>query len=182
MVTTAYRVAERFAPEWEAWPNYIKRSGLAHLHEVVGLDVSLCPPVFGPLAGDDWDHLVFGQELSDCFDDLEYLPRRTSSLFDVRRHQILAVAREASDSDVQSVALEGFCFKGFELIEEATSISALTNCGAFKGAFEPSDLSTFGLVPLASRACEIRDALASMYPDESHADCAVWAIWRRETA
>jgi hypothetical protein len=49
---------------------------------------------------------------------------------------------------------------GFDLIDEASSISALTNCGGFARAFENSELSGAGLVPAASRAYEIQRALA----------------------
>ena len=71
---------------------------------------------------------------------------------------------------------------GFELIEEATSISALTNCGGFEGAFVPRDLTECGLVYTASRAYEIRQTLLALYPNDPHADCVVWAVWRCETA
>jgi hypothetical protein len=177
----AYRVAARFSAEsGEAWTKFIKWSGLGHLTEIVGLDTMLRPSVFGELVGEDWDHLMFGETIGDCFDDLEFLLRRMSGRFDAGHHQVLALLREPLDHDVQHAVLPGFRFMGFELVEEETSTSALTNCGGFEGAFEGSDLSQAGLVASASQAYRIRDALAKRFPDEPHAQCAVWALWRRE--
>ena len=183
MTQIGYRVVERFSPSAkESWPKYIEWSGLTQLVEVVGLDCSLCPSVFGEFISTDWDHLVFGKQLGDCFDNCEYLLNRVAVQFDSSRHQVLAVAREVSENDLERSELSGFRFMGFELVEEATSISALTNCGGFKGAFEKSDVSNVGLVASASRAYAIREALATLYPEEHHAQCAVWALWRHETA
>ena len=183
MVQLGYRVVESFSPDSkESWEKYIQWSGLVHLTEVVGLDCSLSPSVLGKLEDEDWNHLVFGEELGDCLDDLAYLRRRVAGVFDRKRHQILAVAREPSERDVEQAGLLGFRFMGFELIEEASGTSALTNCGGFEGAFDPSDLSKSGLVSSAARAYNIRDALLKLFPKEHHAECTVWALWRLETA
>lgn len=176
----AYRIVERFTPEWKGWERYVEWSGLAHLTEVVGLDGSLCPSVLRALAADDWNHLAYAEHLFACFDDERYAVRRVREVLDAKRHQILALAREPAAEEVVATALTGFRFMGFDLIEEATQISALTNCGGFEGTFLPADLSPCGLVPTAPRAYEIRRLLATLFPDESHADCAVWAVWRRE--
>ena len=182
MAMVAFRLAERFSPELGgSWTKFVSWSGLRHLAEVVGLDASLCPSVFGPVTSADWDHLVYGEELGNCFDDPEYLRTRVADRYDPRRHQFLAVAREASGGEVDAVELKGFRFMGFDLIDE-TSTSALTNCGGFQHAFDNSELSACGLIESAERAYELRDSLATLYPEESHAQCVVWALWRRETA
>ena len=71
----------------------------------------------------------------------------------------------------------GYRFAGFDLVDEVTMISALTNCGGFEGAFESSDLSEIGLIEDISRAYEIRGELLARHPEERHACCTVWAIW-----
>lgn len=111
---------------------------------------------------------------------MAYALQRTSTIFDPRRHHVLAVAREPTEADVRGVSLEGFTFLGYELLEEATATSALTNCRGFDGAYSASDLSRCGLVPTASRAYEIRRDLAELFPDEAHAQCTVWGVWRRD--
>jgi hypothetical protein len=175
-----YRIVERFSPWHDSWASYAKGSGLSHLTEVVGLDCSLCPPVQKEYFGQDDGHLVFEEYISACFRDLEYALSRTQGVFDARYHQVLALAREPTEEDVVTTNLPGCRFKGYELIEDEGSYSALTNCGGFEGAFVPTDLSECGLVSTATRAYEIRRKLVSLYPDDDHANCAVWAVWRWE--
>ncbi len=183
MMRVGYRVVQRFSPKWgEGWVGYVKWSGLSHLTEVVGLDCSLCPSVLREYSDDDCSHLVHPEHIFACFDDPQYALLRTQGVFDAGLHQVLALAREPTEEQVVGAELAGCRFMGFELIEEATSISALTNCRGFEGAFVPKDLSQCGLVLTASRAYEIRRELLALYPDEPHADCAVWAVWRWETA
>jgi hypothetical protein len=179
-----YRVVERFSPSSGAsWAKYIAGSGLSGLTEVVGLDASLCPPLLHRHTDQDSAHAVFGGNFIGCFDDLDYALSRLDVAFDPERHQVLAVAREPVEADVMAAELPGFRFKGFELIaDEESAFSALTNCGGFDLAFGPDDLSECGLVRTAARAYEIAESLGELYPDEPHADCTVWALWRQEGA
>ena len=177
-----YRVIERFdqgSQGSDPWNGYLAWSQLFPLEEVVGLDTCLCPTVLDGDLDEDEPHLAFPWHLRACFDDLSYALRRAKG-FDEKRHQVLAVARELSAVEVAECELPGFRFLGFDLIEEPTEISALTNCGGFEGALSATDLSPFGLVPTAARAYTIRRRLAELFPDEDHACCAVWALWRRE--
>jgi hypothetical protein len=173
-----FRLSERFdSYSGETWINYIKWSGFVHFNEVVGLDCSLCKSVIFELSTSDWDHIVYAEHLFAVFDDSRYLLSRCPL---TERSQLLAVSREPSVDEVRAFRQEGFTFKGYDLIEEATCISALTNCGGFERAFLPSDLSTEGLIRDHQRAYDVRALLHNEYPDEHHADCDVWAIWRKE--
>ncbi len=186
----AYRVAERFSATafGNAWPNYMESIGLPQLVEVVGLDHSLNPWI-APEPGttqwrysdEDIRHVVFAEELSAVFDDERYLVDRMRAVFDPLQHQVLAAVREATEPEIASARLPDFVFKGCELIDD-TETSSLTNCrGGFPLAFLPADLNECGLVSSPARAYEIRDALKRhYYPVEGHANCTVWAIWRRE--
>jgi hypothetical protein len=178
-MTVGYRIVARFSPSWgEAWANYITCFDLTHLSEVVGLDCSLCPSIVQEYTDEDWAHLVHEEHLFGCFADHEYALQRVWDTFDAERHQILAVAREPLPEDLAQAELRGFTFLGLDLIEEPSGYSALTNCGGFEGAFTLGDLSPCGLVPTASRAYEIRECLRTLFPQNHHANCAVWAVWR----
>lgn len=174
-----YRIVERFTPAHDGWAKYVDWSGLSHLEEVVGLDCCLCPSVIKTYVADDREHLVFAEHLFACFDDQEYATGRVTDALNVDLHQILALAREPPEEELIALDLACFRFMGFDLIEEATCISALTNCGGFEGVFLPTDLSPQGLVPAAARAYEIRRSLGTLFPNEPHANCAIWAVWRR---
>ncbi|MCR3757464.1 hypothetical protein KYB31_00480 [Clostridium felsineum] len=73
-----------------------------------------------------------------------------------------------------------FKFYGYDLIEDSTRISALTNCGRFDKAFSSNDISEFGLIKEYKKAKEIQSLLLENYPDEEHVDCVLWGIWRME--
>jgi hypothetical protein len=65
-------------------------------------------------------------------------------------------------------------------VDVRSSASALTNCGGFPGVFANSELSSCGLLGDLDRAREVQAKLRSAYPDEPHADCDVWAVFRVE--
>lgn len=94
------------------------------------------------------------------------------------QYQIVATIREPKKNDISTFQNERFVFKGYDLIEDETRISALTNCGGFDLAFQNNDLSESGLLSGYEKAYQIRDLLLKNYPDENHADCTVWAIWK----
>jgi hypothetical protein len=72
----------------------------------------------------------------------------------------------------------GFDFIGYDLVEEITQISALTNCGGFPDCFCNAELNRFGLLDRFDRATEIRRHLLEHHPKEPHANCELYAIWR----
>lgn len=75
---------------------------------------------------------------------------------------------------------ERFRFYGYDLLEDSTRISTLTNCGGFDNAFSPEDISEYGLIQEFDKAKQIQLLLVDEYPDEEHADCTIWAIRRME--
>ena len=160
----------------EAWDRYVAWSGLSQLAEVVSLDTMLCPTVPEQLTAEDWDYNVHADYLVFFFQSLDYLLNRIS---EEPRLNILAVLQDPVPSDVAAMALPGFDFAGFDLVDVCGDISALTNCGGFEGVFQNAELSELGLLGDLSRAQEVQTALRVQYPEEHHADCHVWAIWRR---
>jgi hypothetical protein len=67
---------------------------------------------------------------------------------------------------------------GYDLIEEQTQISALTNCGGFPDVFRNEELNRFGLIDNFERASKVRSLLVQRHPEEHHAQCEMYAIWR----
>jgi hypothetical protein len=124
---------------------------------------------------EDWHHRVYEDVFHDLFGDLGYLLRR------IQPHgpyQIVATIREPSREAIRGFSDERFAFKGFDLLEDQTRVSALGNCGGFDLAFSKADLSDCGLLWEFEKAYEVRNALLRHYPEEDHASCAVWALWR----
>lgn len=159
----------------EAWQKYIAWSGLTQLREVVSLDGILCPTVFQDLIAEDWQHNVQEDFKTTLFHDLDYVVRRVAGQ---ERVNILALLQNPTADKVRSFSDPRFVFRGFDLVELQTGISALVNCGGFDKAFSSSDLSDCGLLTNHAKALSVQRFLRAEYPAEHHADCDVWAIWQ----
>jgi len=168
-----YTASERFSPEnGEAWDRYVAGSGLKHLKEVVSLDAMLCPSALTEIIDADWNYSSGPVSYFGYTPSLDYLLTRFTKS---PKNQVLAVVENPSGTE--DFDDERFEFIGYDLIDE-TPISALTNCGGFENAFRPDDLSEYGLVSDYDGALRIKLLLERNYPDEPHASCSIWKIWR----
>ncbi len=172
-----YIAVESFGPHTgQRWADYIAWARLPQLRELVSLDHVLCPSAIPSLTAEDWNHNIQEDYLTDFFWDLDYL---LSRLGRPAHLNILAVVREPDGPAPTLWQDERFTFQGYDLVEEPGSgISALSNCGGFAKAFKPEDLSEVGLLPTFELARTVRRRLRVLYPEERHASCHVWAIWR----
>lgn len=106
-------------------------------------------------------------------------------------YQVLRILRMTDEevdlvaSDAAGQEVEGFEFCGFDLADYW--VSAILNCGSFtegdyfSKAFNYRELNQFGLVSDYEAARRIRLKLMDEYPDNEHAYCDVFAIWRKIT-
>lgn len=94
--------------------------------------------------------------------------------------QVLAVLIRPDAEPDARLEREGiFVFCGYDLVEEMSCISAVTNCGArFSQAIAYEHLNEVGLFPSYKEAVLSQIALRERYPRESHACCEVVEIWR----
>jgi hypothetical protein len=170
-----YIALETFSKKHKAWNKYVEWSRLHHLKEIISLDIALCSSVLKDLQENDYMHIVHSDHRYIVFDDYVWLNERTR-VFDDK--QLLAIYHEP-DFECKEMDLEcQFEFCGYDLVEDATGISALVNCGGFEEAFSPNDLSEVGLISSYEKAREVQTLLTENYPDENHAYCDLWAIWR----
>lgn len=90
-----------------------------------------------------------------------------------------------NSSHIAEQAVEDFDFCGFDLADRW--VSAILNCGSFttgdyfSEAFDYRELNELGLIPDYESAVKIQQKLMDKYPDDDHAYCAIFAIWRRIT-
>jgi hypothetical protein len=168
---------ERFSPRsGQKWADYMAWAELPQLQELVSLDNMLCPSAIHTLTKEDWKHNVQADYLTDFFSNLEYLVNRVGQPSELN---ILAVMREPDQPAPRLWQDSHFVFQGYDLIEEpGRGISALSNCGGFDKAFQSGDLSEVGLLPGFELAQALQQRLRTSYPDELHADCCIWAIWK----
>lgn len=178
--TRAFTALKRFDSRGgESWSRYLEFSQLGHLREVISLDAALCPCALAEYSDEDWEHVASGIDQFGFFADFHWASQRFPSTDDT--HLLLVEkepSREVSSADVGA----DFTFIGYDLIDDTTWISALTNCGGFDLAFSGDELTVQGLLPRFDRARAVQDALRQHYPEEPHADTSLYAVWRRETS
>ena len=108
--------------------------------------------------------------------EMASLEREVSSFAE----QILAVImRPGREPNYELSQKPGFVFCGYDLVEEFSSISAITNCG---GSFESiyyDRLTEYGLIATYKEAVLTQLALAEEAPNDAHADCEIVEIWRK---
>lgn len=172
-----YIAVQQFGPSsGKKWDEYLEWSKLSQLNELISLDIMLCPPIIERLSDEDWQHNVHADYLIDFFTDLEYLLERLASHIG---HNVLAVIREPTPEQIQTSTDERFSFQGFDLIEQpGCGISAIVNCGGFNQSFKPTDVSAIGLFDNYEFARTVQQRLQEHYPNEIHAYCCLWAIWK----
>jgi hypothetical protein len=177
MITAPLYIAtEQFGPaDSERWRKYIEWAKIPALDEVVTLDKLLCPRLVRELAAEDWDHIVNEDFRLDYFYHLDYLLTRIAH---IARRNVLGLYRNPGRHITEPPESRDFVFIGYDLIEEETQISALTNCGGFPKAYSNEELNRCGLISDFSRAEEVRRLLPTEYPEEAHANCELYAIWR----
>lgn len=177
-ITPLFIATERFDPaDGEKWERYIEWAKIPRLTEVVGLDSMLCRRILTELSAEDWEHVVCENFRLDYFLHLDYLKLRTQN---VSRRNILGLYRNSLAHVAVAPAAGHFRFIGYDLIEEQTQVSALTNCGGFPDVFQNDELNKFGLIEDFNRASEVRSQLLERHPQEAHANCELYAIWRLE--
>lgn len=137
----------------------------------------LCPSVIGELTEEDWQHNIHEDYRIHFFHNLEYLTFRVK---DCKNVNILAVVLEPQTDVKDALGDSRFSFYGYDLIEEGSGVSALNNCGGFEKAFENNIVSEFGLIEHYDLAKRIQNQLLELYPEEIHAYCDLWAIWRMD--
>ena len=162
------------------WNEYVAWANLPQLREVISLDGMLCPDVIGELETQDWAYNVHEDYHIFFFRDFEYLRARVRDLAGAKNFLAVCLNPEA---DVRTwIDDPRFVFAGYDLMDEWTGNSALTNCGGFPDVFENAELSEVGLLQDYARVCMVQQQLLAKYPDQAHTDCDVWAIWKFRAA
>lgn len=159
-----YYKAERFFPTAQ----YETHSKIIGREEIVSYDMILCKVVGGP----DLDSATgyFG-EVED-WRLLLKVPIKSDE-------QIIAYYKNPTESYEKHVLDSCFEFCGYDLSEEMTGISVITNCsGIFDKAVPYGELNKFGLLDDYNTAFYILSLMEKFYPDESHANCEVYELWR----
>ncbi len=176
---TALECFDADSPYEFSWEKYKAWSKLTHLSELVSLDGLLHDLIFEPdyNSMEDWEFIITeGEWITPFFNSLEYVLEKTK---DIPYFNLLAVRK--SPNKTKLGISDVFEFVGYDLIEKDGNISALTNCGGFDESFLPSDLNEFGLISDWTLAKKIQADLIEHNPEEHHADCYLYEVWRHQS-
>jgi hypothetical protein len=159
----------------DGWISFVQWSGLSQLTELVSLDSMMCPSVLRETKPDYWPHIVNESYMLHFFTNLPFLLNEISA---VARKNLLCVFRNPSEEPKAPSEIAAFELLGYDVLDTQACASALSNCGGFPDVFSNEELTRQGLISSRVRALEIRTNLRKNHPEEHHADCDVWAIFR----
>ena len=172
-----FTARRKFDPSFEVdWEKYIQWANLPQLQEVISLDTVLCPSMFHQLIDEDWNWNVHQDHRISYFRNLDYVIDRVKA--NSNKFNVLAVTYEPALDPKNTFHDSRFEFCGFDLIGDDSDISAINNCGGFEKAFDNTDVSAVGLFQSYAFTRDVQRKLRDNYPDEHHANCELWAVWR----
>ena len=158
-----YYKAERFFPTKE----YERNSKIRDRAEIVSYDI-LCNIICT-------HDLINDSEFFGEVSDLKILLQTPMK----SNEQVIAYYKNPTESYENHTFDKRFEFCGYDLSEEMTRISAVTNCcGGFDKAIPYGELNKFGLIDDYNKAILIQKKLDELYPDECHACCEIYELWR----
>lgn len=175
-----YIATAKFGP-WNGvnWNEYIQWSGLTQLKELVSLDGTLCGSVLPVTKDEYWPHIYNEDYMLDYFTDLPFL---LGEVHEIIEKNILCVFRNPKSHPVPPSETLQFEFLGYDLVDIQGGVSALSNCGGFPLAFSAEELNEYGLLTSHERAAMVQNSLETLYPEELHAKCHLWAVFRAATS
>jgi len=161
--------AERFFPN-EKYEEFSKIHGRV---EIVTHDCCLCRVIID-------EHLFGDMEIESIYaGEVKSIEKLLKSPLG-ESEQIIAYYKNPIENHTHHKLKDGFEFCGYDLSEEMTHISAITNCDDFFDKAIPYEkLNKFGLICEHQEALRIRELLGELYPDEEHAECEVYELWRK---
>jgi hypothetical protein len=160
------------------WVDFLAWSGLSQLTELVSLDSMLCPGILAEARDHYWPHIVNEDFMLCYFTNLDFMLAELPATADWSRINLLCVFRNPANEPQIDAAPFNSEFLGYDLCDIYGGPSALSNCGGFPLAFANRELSRHGLITDHRRALQVQRALKERYPEEAHAACHVWAIFR----
>lgn len=177
---TARKVFDMETIGVEKWNEYIKWSRLKQLKEVVSLDCQLNGLVFKVNHSEDgdWDFIITDDMYeTDLFNSFDFVLNKSKEF---KKFNFIAAIKSPNGSQKKELESE-YEFMGYELLDYFYEHSALTNCGGFDESFQVEELNEYGLIEKLERAVEVQENLLKNNPEENHADCNLFEIWRHKT-
>jgi len=157
-----YYITKRFYPTKE----YDSFSIVKNRKEIVTMDICLCQQV-------NFD--IYYNEFYGKTNELSYFDD-----YKLKHDEQVLRFIEEPNVDVQNLNMnDQFIFCGYDLIEKATEISAVTNCGDWYPLDFTDFLNEYGLINNLENCKKVKKDLKTFFSYDDHADCNIFALWRR---
>jgi len=158
--------AERFFPNKE----YEEFSKILSRNEIVTFDF-LCRNI-------ENEGIDYTEYLADC--NYGVLDWKVLLIIPLESdEQIIACFKNPTESHEFHYLDSRFEFCGYDLSNDDVFISAITHCdGGFANALPYESLNKYGLIDNHQKAIYCSNFLKMSYPDEPHAYCEVFELWR----
>ncbi len=174
-----FTIIEKFnSSAGKIWEEFQFENGMEHLEEVISLDSMLCPSMenynSNKVTADVFLHLQIDSLLyEDLTLDFEPFLKNLN-------HSYNLIALEFNSHKHPSTDIKHFIFKGYDLIDTKTRIIVLVNCGRLDKAFSATEINEYGLITDFEQAKIIQREILREYPNLSHNQTTLIAIWRYE--
>ncbi len=166
-----YVVVEKYYPQQD----FKEMTGMYQVEEIVSFDYLLCSSCIHTFKDED-DHYIFRSDDFCDFDIFNNLGYLLSKVHNLEGKQVLAVIREPNQ-DCKPIEFDKFKFYGYDLLEDYSRRSVLTNCCGYYDPFFVKDLSRFGLIENYEKAKLIQKWLRE---NEPYIYSSLWGIFRME--
>jgi hypothetical protein len=158
-----------------------KWSNLIHIKEVLSLDGMLSEPAFEPerQSNEYWEFSISdGIYSTNFYSSLAYVLEKTEGKDPFNLFAIIYEPGKTKSNELNSE----FEFVGYELLDKpGFEISVLTNRWPLFDEIHKGDLNTKGLLSDYKIAKIVQQNLKKNHPEESHADCGLFEVWRHKT-
>jgi hypothetical protein len=179
MMRALYVAADRFDRTSDGWEDYAKWRGLPQLVEVVSIEN---PSIVRAthLNAEEWACVAADLGVGPnyfCFTDLACL-QNCLARNGLAAPMLLCIFKNPDRAPDRSELPLGFELLGYDLVEDRTGVSSVSNCKGFLAASPHSEISECCLVRDFAAAREMQEQMPRLFPGDPHANCSVWAIAR----
>jgi hypothetical protein len=166
-------------PDWDQYKTW---RGLPQLTEVVSIENHSILKATHTNA-EDWAYIDQDSEVATrrfCFTDLG---RLQSCLLrnGLAAPTLLCVFRQPEGPPQLPQLPLSFALLGYDLIEDRTCVSSVSNCKSFTAAFPDVEVTECCLIGAFEQARRMQEEMPRLFRGDPHAYCSLWAIFRGET-
>jgi hypothetical protein len=169
-----YKIIKKFGPGDEQWDKYAQWAGLHACKEYYSIDSINRESLFTPDSEEDWENCINENFMLNIITNLNY-DLKIAHKFP--SGEIIGVIENPKHSN-EEIPINHILM-GYDIIDEYTSISLVTNWGGKEEGIKILKLNTSALIDNLNYAYELKGILHRDFKDDDHAKrCEVWSVYK----